>query len=176
MLEILAEIEAVKGQSKRSKEQIKLWLRSWMSLFGEYTKDQVLSAVRRAFLQTEYEPAPSIVNKILKEQISANIGHLLSGEEVWARLTEKARGNWTEARLFKCLSDNGLPHVARAVKAIGWETIQYTDFEDLKWVRKNFIDLYNRICEQGDDVSSSLTGIPSSVAKLLSDIPVKRIQ
>lgn len=174
MIEICAEIE-IHYRSKRTDEDRTAWVHSMIGLFGLHDKKTLKNALKICLKTCEFEPRPSDIQKAI-DIINKSEEPILTPEEIFSKLTEKARWGWSEERLFACLENLGLKQILRAVKAVGWKKISYSFLEDQKWIRKEFISVYEKIIADVTETREREKLISPSVSKLLQDMPVKRIQ
>lgn len=172
MAHICYEIES-HYRTRRDDNSRRAWIKSMYEFFGTEAKETVLAGVRLAMLESEFEPKPALIQRGIDTIRKRK--NLKIAEEIFEKLRDKAKQNWSEERVINALSNSRLPEAICALRTIGWSYIVDPYPHLTSDIKTKFCNSYNSIIQRNKQEQQKLEIIDPQITNLIRDIPVKRI-
>ena len=128
-------------------------LRMWHRLFENESAEQFYAALVALTKEAGrvFFPTPG--------EVTAMISRMKEGDkspaDLWDEACALARSGYDLDRMFEHMSKISA-RAARALRSIGWERVRYTDFSQLQFVRKDFLECLQSIEEHDHEQTTKL--------------------
>jgi hypothetical protein len=142
-------------------------VKAWQSIFGEEDAGRFDAALMTCIKQGRgFFPAVGEVSAMLR-RLRAKDSDLWTPGEIWHQLCKHARRGLVEKEMLSRLQK--YPLIARAVRAVGWDSIRFTPSTGLPFLEKRFIEVYEDLRDSGETYEIA-AALPPALKKEISAI------
>lgn len=148
-------------------------LPTWHRLLKEFEYKNIIEALD-SYIATgkEFAPTPGQLIQILKNKTTKGEA-LITPDEAWEIVVGVAASGCSENSMKQ--AKERCPKAIKAAGQIGWYRIRYADLErELAFVRRDFIDAYERGLERDDFMDNALP-LDNRINTLVSDLANKKL-